>query len=142
MGRRPANAFIDERITSQCQILEQCVECGVHADSPGLIHRSMRRRLATHVLLVLLLVFTQQVGSAHLSAHAASSIAQDQPAEKATLQVCEQCTLFAALGSSPPQPVFHFDIQPARELFLAFSVQSFRSHGQTFYRSRAPPALP
>jgi len=100
----------------------------------------MMRRLSLHCLLVLMLVFTQHVGSTHLSAHAAATIAQHQP-DKAAPQVCEQCSLFAAIGSSPPQTPFYFDVEPTHEQFVALAVRSHSSQSSTFYRSRAPPAL-
>jgi hypothetical protein len=108
----------------------------------GPTHRSMTRRCTLHLLLVLMLVFTQHMGSMHLSAHAAANIAQHQPVvAKNTLQACEQCSLFAALGSSPLQTPFTFDVEPPREHVVALPTYAFGSHSQTFYRSRAPPAL-
>ena len=106
-----------------------------------LVHRSMTRRFALHVLLVLTLLFTQHVGSAHLSAHAAASISQHGSIDKGTLQACEQCSLFAALGSSPPQTPFQFEIEPPRQDFVPCAVHSFNSYFQSFYRSRAPPVV-
>jgi hypothetical protein len=109
--------------------------------SPRLAHISMKRPLALQILLVLVLMFTQHVGATHLSAHAAATIAQHQSVDRATLQACEQCSLFTALGSSPPETPLHFDIEPPREQLVAFAIHSFRSHSQICYRSRAPPLL-
>jgi hypothetical protein len=100
-------------------------------------------RSLLHILLMFALVFSQQMGSVHLSSHAAQELAQAQQKKtQNVVKVCEQCALFAALGSSPPNTYQQlFAVAPVGPQVITTSVYSFESRSFGFYHSRAPPIL-
>jgi hypothetical protein len=100
------------------------------------------RRLHLHLLLALLLVFTQQVGAAHLSSHAASQLAQHHDKVHGTVDPCELCSLFASLGHSLPVSALAWDVVPSHFDSVESVARSFQSRTLPVYQSRAPPAFP
>jgi len=85
-----------------------------------------------HLLLVLALLFSQQVAFAHAQEHQLKGTASDQRA-------CEQCALAAQLGSAPAAVAASFDNGlgfPVPE----YSAGSVHTPGASApFRSRAPP---
>jgi hypothetical protein len=98
------------------------------------------RRLHLHLLLALLLVFTQQVGAAHLSSHAASQLAQPHGKAHGTLDPCELCSLFASLGHGLPASSLSWDVVPSHFDSVESVAHSLQSRTLPAYQSRAPPA--
>jgi len=85
------------------------------------------------LLLVLALLFSQQVAFAHAQDHQLKGTASDQGA-------CQQCALAAQLGSAPTAAATSFDNSlsfPVPE----YSGDSIHTPGAFApFRSRAPPA--
>jgi len=85
------------------------------------------------LLLVIALLFSQQVAFAHAQEHQLKGTASDQRA-------CQQCAMVAQLGSTPTAPAASFDNGlgfPVPE----YSAGSIHTPGAFApFRSRAPPA--
>ncbi|HEY4367586.1 MAG TPA: hypothetical protein VGN07_10185 [Steroidobacteraceae bacterium] len=97
------------------------------------------RRLHLHLLLALLLVFTQQLGAAHLSSHAASQLAQQHDKAHSTADPCELCSLFASLGHSLPVTALNWAVVPTHFDYIESVAHSSESQTLLVYQSRAPP---
>ena len=98
-------------------------------------------RLVRHALLALLLVFAQQAGIVHLTAHATQRLHDTQgTATDDGAARCAQCVLYASLGASPvPAAITPDFIAPRPAQLPAAIEQPSRAQAATAYRSRAPP---
>jgi hypothetical protein len=97
------------------------------------------RRPWQQFVLVALLVFTQQMGVAHLTAHAAERLRDHQGTTQTDDGSCAKCAAYASFGSSPPpslQSLAHVVVQELRPVARA-TVAISRT--VAVYQSRAPP---
>jgi hypothetical protein len=98
----------------------------------------MRRRWP-QMLLVALLLFTQQLGIAHLTAHAAERLKDHQGTTQNEDGACAKCAFYASLGSSPPCSATAFVHHVVQVPICAVVGSPAHSRSVTVYRSRAPP---
>jgi hypothetical protein len=98
-------------------------------------------RLFRHALLALLLVFAQQVGIVHLTAHATQRLHDTQATTTGDGTArCAQCVLYASLGASPvPATSVPAFIMPGPTQLPAAIGQPTQAQPTSAYRSRAPP---
>jgi hypothetical protein len=90
----------------------------------------IRRPLLTRLLLVLALLFSQQVGLSHASGHATRSGPTHEHKKGLPLQACDECVSFAQVqGASgvalvpPLQPGEHCAVQTARPCSIAARLE-------------------
>ena len=98
----------------------------------------MRRRWK-HFLLVALLVFTQQAGVAHLTAHAVERLKDHQGTTQTDDGSCAKCAVYASLGSSPPSSITAFARVVVQLPLAAATATPARARTVAVYQSRAPP---
>ena len=101
------------------------------------------RRVHFHSVLALLLVFTQQVGFAHLASHAAQRLTDQTQQDKThpSESLCEKCVQFASLGTSPPATPYVLEFVPTKSPQFESVAHSSESRTVAPYQSRAPPVL-
>lgn len=101
---------------------------------------SRRRAAGRPWLLVWLLLITQQLGVAHLTAHAAERFSGRQDSTLPGEALCERCILYSSVGSPLAGALPEFS--PPRLCVpapLAALPVSIAGDAPAFYRSRAPP---
>jgi hypothetical protein len=92
-------------------------------------------------LLLLLLVFAQQVAVVHLSQHTAEHVRDHRTTTHTNDLSCPKCSLYASLGSSPPVSALILDLAPASgERHDEVAYPSWQ-RTVVAYQSRAPPTL-
>ena len=112
------------------------------------------RRTIVHVLLSLLLLFSQQMAISHGIAHWSGSRGKTtqvraQPAGQLKVakslaldQTCDQCLAFAQIGSALGTPTFAFFASTNTDsLAITVSAQPDCRRTVCVFRSRAPPAF-
>ncbi len=97
------------------------------------------RRQYSHLLLALLLLFTQQVGTAHLAGHSASQITHEQHQASGTTKLCLQCSLFASVHNSVPSVSYVVELLADHYQVTAAGTPVSESLTLAAYQSRAPP---
>jgi hypothetical protein len=98
----------------------------------------MRRPWQQYVL-VALLAFTQQMGVAHLTAHAAERLRDHQGTTQTDEGSCAKCAAYASFGSSPPASFQSLARAPEQGARLIAPATAAVLRTVAVYQSRAPP---
>ena len=98
------------------------------------------RRPWQQFVLVALLVFTQQMGVAHLTAHAAERLRDHQGTTQTDEGSCAKCAAYASFGSSPPSSLQSLARTVVQQPLPVAAATSADSRTVAVYQSRAPPA--
>ncbi|MFT3905369.1 MAG: hypothetical protein QM718_03590 [Steroidobacteraceae bacterium] len=104
------------------------------------MHLALRHRVRLHWLLALLLVFTQQLGVAHLTAHAAQRLSGGDDTGLVSDTLCAKCAVFSSMGSAliSVAPIVVPVLAQAERIVTLLPLGA-ASRFSPFYRSRAPP---
>lgn len=97
------------------------------------------RRPWQQFVLVALLVFTQQMGVAHLTAHAAERLRDHQGTTQTDEGSCAKCAAYASFGSSPPSSLQSLARTVVHDPRPVASATVAVSRTVAVYQSRAPP---
>jgi hypothetical protein len=98
------------------------------------------RRPWQQFVLVALLVFTQQMGIAHLTAHAAERLRDHQGTAQTDEGSCAKCAAYASFGSSPPSSLHALARTVVQQPLTVAPATMAESRTVAVYQSRAPPA--
>lgn len=98
-------------------------------------------RTLKHLLPLLLLVWVQQFGIAHVAAHSADRLSTPSGAAQVDDRLCASCTVYASLASALPATALEFAAEGPQATPIGDVATSRVAAIALGYRSRAPPVV-
>ncbi|MES2353399.1 MAG: hypothetical protein V4568_03175 [Pseudomonadota bacterium] len=93
------------------------------------------------ILIAFLLMFTQQIGAIHPFSHFEYNQKNQQEKHSPNTKACEECLVFAKIGSGLPASAIVFHIAPVIQNLTPAIFAGLARLESPAYRSRAPPVI-